>query len=121
MDSHKDSAQVGELEVVETGRRRRWSEDETLKIVLESLQAPRLISATARRYGIARSLLLQWRRLFRVEQKDGAQQPGFVPAVVVPESSDMAVPAQAAGIGSSRSSLQPVLGCGSWEWSIRQR
>jgi transposase len=99
MDSDKDSAQVGRLDVVETGRRRRWSEDEKLKIVLDSLQAPRLISATARRYGIARSLLLQWRRLFRVEQKDAAQQPGFVPAVVVPASSDTAVPAPAAGVG----------------------
>src|SRR3954470_13624310 len=68
MDSHKDSAQVGRLEVVGRGGRRRWSEDEKLKIVLESLEAPRRISATARRYGIARSLLLQWRRLFRVEQ-----------------------------------------------------
>ena len=87
MDSHKDSAQVGRLEVVETGRRRRWSEDEKLKIVLESLQAPRRISATARRYGISRSLLLQWRRLYRVEQKDAGQHVGFVPAVVVPEAS----------------------------------
>jgi hypothetical protein len=33
MDSHKRSAQVERLEVVETGRRRRWSEDEKLKIV----------------------------------------------------------------------------------------
>jgi transposase len=100
MDSHKDSAQVGRLEVVETGRRRRWSEDEKLKIVLESLEAPRRISATARRYGIARSLLLQWRRLFRVEQKEAGQHLGFVPAVVVPESSDAAVPAPAAGVGA---------------------
>ena len=37
MDSHKHSAQFERLEVVETGRRRRWSEDEKLKIVLESL------------------------------------------------------------------------------------
>src|SRR3546814_14897158 len=41
MDSDKRSAEVERLEVVETGRRRRWSEDEKLKIVLESLQAPR--------------------------------------------------------------------------------
>src|SRR5215470_4917674 len=47
MDSHTHSAQVGRLEVVDTGRRRRWSEDEKLKIVLESLQAARQISATA--------------------------------------------------------------------------
>jgi transposase len=94
MDSHTHSAQVGRLEVVETGRRRRWSEDEKLKIVLESLQAPRQISATARRYGISRSLLLQWRRSFRVEQKDAGQQLGFVPAMVV-AGSEAAVPAPA--------------------------
>ena len=52
MDSHTDSAQVRRLEVVESGRRRRWSEDEKLRIVVESLNGPRLVSATARRYGI---------------------------------------------------------------------
>ena len=86
MDSDKHSAQVERLEVVETGRRRRWSEDEKLKIVLESLQAPRQVSATARRYGLSRSQLLQWRRSFRAAQKDATeQQAGFVPAVVAPE------------------------------------
>jgi transposase len=93
MDGHTHSAQVGRLEVVETGRRRRWSEDEKLKIVLESLQAPRRVSATARRYGISRSLLLQWRQSFRVKQKDAAgQQVGLVPAMVVSES-EAVVPA----------------------------
>jgi transposase len=33
MDSDKRSARVERLEVVDTGRRRRWSEDEKLKIV----------------------------------------------------------------------------------------
>jgi transposase len=32
---------------VDTGRRRRWSEDEKPKIVLESLQAPRQAAAMA--------------------------------------------------------------------------
>jgi transposase len=87
MDSDKRSAQVERLEVVETGRRRRWSEDEKLKIVLESLQAPRQVAATARRYGVSRSLLLRWRRLFRPEPKEAAaQQIGFVPARVVRDS-----------------------------------
>ena len=54
MDSDRRSAQVERLEVVDTGRRRRWSEDEKLKIVLESLQAPRQVAATARRYGVSR-------------------------------------------------------------------
>lgn len=86
MDSDRRSAQVGRLEVVETGRRRRWSEDEKRKIVLESLQAPRQVAATARRYGVSRSLLLRWRRSFHPEPKNAAgQRMGFVPARVVPD------------------------------------
>jgi transposase len=91
MDSHKRSAQVERLEVVETGRRRRWSEDEKLKIVLESLRAPRQVAATARRYGISRSLLINWRRSFRPERHDcEGPQTAFVPAMVVPEAAPTA-------------------------------
>ncbi len=97
MDSDKRSAQVERLEVVETGRRRRWSEGEKLKIVLESLQAPRQVAATARRYGISRSLLLRWRQSFRPEPNDAAEQPtGFVPARVAPRTG----PAGPAGSGA---------------------
>jgi transposase len=53
MDVHKHSA-FERLEIVETGRRRRWSEDEKLRIVMESQSAPSLVSATARRHGISR-------------------------------------------------------------------
>jgi transposase len=84
MDSNKYSAQVERLGVVETGRRRRWTDDEKLKIVLESMQSPRAVSSTARRYGISRSLLLNWRRSFCTEPDSAAeQQSGFVPAMVV--------------------------------------
>jgi transposase len=87
MDSNTHSAQVSRLEVVDSGRRRRWTDEEKLKIVLESLAAPRQVSATARQYGIARSQLLQWRRLFRPERNEAlAETNGFVPAVVVPVS-----------------------------------
>ncbi|WP_442869515.1 transposase [Bradyrhizobium sp. CCBAU 11386] len=55
-------------------------------MVLESLQAARQVAATARRYGVSRSLLLRWRRSFRPEPKDAAHQTGFVPAMVVAES-----------------------------------
>jgi transposase len=92
MDGDRRSAQVERLEVVDTGRRRRWSEDEKLKIVLESLQAPRQVAATARQYGVSRSLLLRWRRSFRPEPKDGANQSGFVPAIMVAESGPTAGP-----------------------------
>ena len=84
MDSRTISAS-GKLELVETGRRRRWSEDEKVRIVLESLAGPRLVSATARRHGISRSQLLAWRRTLRAERSEAGLAPGFVPAVIVPE------------------------------------
>lgn len=86
MDSNKSSTQVERLAVVETGRRRRWTDDEKLRIVLESLQSPRAISSTARRHGISRSLLLIWRRSFGAGSGDAIQpKPSFVPAMVVDE------------------------------------
>jgi transposase len=75
------------LEVVETGRRRRWTEDEKLRIVAESLSGARQGSSTARRHGISRSLLMTWRRQFRAQPAPGTETgSGFVPALVVPES-----------------------------------
>ena len=83
MDSHKVSTQVERLNVVETGRRQRWSDAEKLKIVMESLQSPRAVSSTARRHGISRSLLLKWRHSFRVERDACESEPSrFVPAMV---------------------------------------
>ena len=55
MDSHTHSLppeRLEVIEVIEVGRRRRWSEDEKLRIVTECLEGPRLVSATARRHGI---------------------------------------------------------------------
>ena len=98
MDSHKHSAQVERLEVVETGRRRRWTEEEKLKIVVESLQAPRAVSSTARRYGISRPLLLKWRRSFRAEPNGPeGRQTGFVPAMIVAETAPTVPAAPASG------------------------
>jgi transposase len=83
MDVHKHSTQIERLEIVETGRRRRWSDDEKLRIVLESLATPRATSSTARRHGISRSLLMTWRRAFRPEPMGPDVQPtGFVRAMV---------------------------------------
>lgn len=83
MDRHTHRA-FERLEVVETGRRRRWSDEEKLRIVLESLAGPRLVSATARRHGISRSQLVTWRRAFRVEPPRSAKTPTFVPAIIEP-------------------------------------
>jgi transposase len=49
MDSNKCSTQLERLGVVETGRRRRWADEEKLTLVAESMETPRAISSTARR------------------------------------------------------------------------
>jgi transposase len=62
------------------------------------MQAPRSISSTARRYGISRSLLLNWRRSFCTEP-DGAagQKSGFVRAMVVADPAPSVPAAPASG------------------------
>lgn len=87
MDDLTDSHHIHRLDVVDTGRRRRWTEAEKLRIVQESLSGHRLASATARRHGISRQLLLSWRKAWREGQLGGkGSATGFVPALVTPRS-----------------------------------
>jgi transposase len=83
MDDLTDTRHISRLEIVDTGRRRRWSAAEKLRIVEESFSAPRLASATARRHGISNQLLFAWRKAYR----EGllGDSPGLVPATIVPE------------------------------------
>ncbi|QRM33104.1 transposase [Microvirga sp. VF16] len=83
MDIRTDSHPISRLEIIDTGRRWRWSESEKVRIVEEGLSAPRLASATARRHGISNQLLLAWRKGYR-EGRIG-DDPGFVPARIVPD------------------------------------
>ena len=97
MDVHKHSTQIERLEVVETGQRRRWSDDEKLRIVMESLKTPRAISSTARRHGISRSLLMTWRRALRSEPTAlVVQQTGFARAMVATAETAPAEPSASA-------------------------
>jgi transposase len=74
------------LEIVDSGRRRRFSKEMKLQIVAESYSEPGLCATTARRHGISRSQLYEWRRLARAWQLDVASPVGgFVPALLVPE------------------------------------
>src|SRR5579863_4632704 len=112
MDSDRRSAQVERLEVVDTGRRRRWSEDEKLKIVLESLQAPRQVAATARRYGVSRSLLLRWRRSFRPEPRVAPNLASYQQWWSRNQDPCLVQSRRQAAADRSRSTLLPGLGCG---------
>jgi len=49
------------LSSADVGRRRQWTEEEKLRIVDGSFRGSRQTRATARQYGISRSLLTRWR------------------------------------------------------------
>jgi transposase len=85
MDSLTDGRPVTRLEIVDTGRRRRWSPQEKLRIVEESFSAPRRVSATARRHGISNQLLFAWRKAYREGRLGEAGICAFVPAQIVTE------------------------------------
>ncbi len=76
MDSHTHSGQVQRLSVIENGRRRRWTADEKMRIVMESASGPRLISATARRHQISNAQLYAWRRSFGFSARESGGQSG---------------------------------------------
>jgi transposase len=83
MDILTDRRPISRLEIVDTGRRRRWPDEAKVRIVEESLSGPRLASATARRHGISNQLLFSWRKAYRAGRLGGLA--GFVPAMIVPE------------------------------------
>jgi transposase len=95
MDDLTDTRHINRLEIVDTGRRRRWSAAEKLRIVEESFSGPRLASATARRHGISNQLLFAWRKAYRKGQFGDI--PGFVSAIIVPEQ-----PEKGSGLGGSQ-------------------
>jgi transposase len=65
----------------ELGRRRAWSDAEKIRIVEESYRGHRQGSVVARRYGISRPLLTQWRRAYRKGLLDGGR-PVFTPVEI---------------------------------------
>lgn len=70
------------LSVDDLGRRRDWSDEEKVRIVEESLQGFRQGSATARRYGLSRSLLTAWRRQYRSRLLSVSAPTSFAPVAI---------------------------------------
>ncbi len=93
------------MDVVDTGRRRRWSDAEKLRIVEESLAGRRLVAATARRHDMTRSLLTRWRKLYTEGRLFGGNVagPSFAPVVVEPD------PPATAGAGLDASRIEIML------------
>ena len=61
MDAHEDTPRIQVLSVSDTGRRRRWTDDEKVRIVEESHRDGVTLAEVARRHKISRSQLYDWR------------------------------------------------------------
>lgn len=70
----------------DVGRRRHWSDEDKVRIVEESFRGHRQGSATARRYGISRSLLSIWRRAYREGTLGGSDVDGSLVPVMMDEA-----------------------------------
>ena len=86
------------MDVVDTGRRRRFSREEKIRIVEESFSGPNMARATARRYGIALSGLYLWRRQYQRGEL-GGEVPAFRAVELFPEGSASAVSSAAVTSG----------------------
>lgn len=60
-----------QVKVLGAERRRRWSYDEKVRLVEETLQAGETVCGVARRHGVAQSLLFSWRRQARQSRLGG--------------------------------------------------
>jgi transposase len=77
------SIKIVKIEVLGTERRRRWSLQDKLQIVDETLQPGVTVTEVARRNGLAPSVVFTWRRLAR-EGRLGDAGPAFVPVEITP-------------------------------------
>ncbi|MFT4167103.1 MAG: transposase [Microlunatus sp.] len=84
MDIYTDRP-ISRLEIIEAGGRRRFSDKAKLEIVAESYSGRRMGSATARKHGITRSQLNDWRRAAETGRLGPIPADGFIPALVLPD------------------------------------
>jgi len=83
MSDHRYRPEVEILSVTDTGRRRRWTDAQKVRIVEESFGARGSMSETARRHDIGRTLLVRWRRQYRDGELAGGAAPlRFIPVTL---------------------------------------
>lgn len=71
-----------QVQVLGAERRRRWSYDEKVRLVEETLQAGETVCGVARRHGMAQSLLFTWRRQARQGRLGGETVSALVPVEI---------------------------------------
>jgi len=92
MSDHRYRPEVEILSVTDTGRRRRWTDAQKVRIVEESFGPRGSMSEAAHRHDIGRTLLVRWRRQYRDGELAGSAAPlRFMPvALSAPEAPVMA-------------------------------
>jgi transposase len=115
-DDTKDVSAIARprrIEVI-TGieRRRKWSAQEKVAIVAESLAEGAVVSEVARRHGLSPQQLFGWRSRLRDAAKGSAPSsdatPAFVPAIVEDEPPLSAAPALPAAVTMSAAGVAPA-------------
>lgn len=106
---------VHRLDVVETGRRRRFSDDFKSGVVAASYESGAVVAEVARRHDVSAGQIYHWRALYGT--RDGAEVspvcvPAFVPVSVADEEAALSPPPQPLDQGPRASSLVVVLACG---------
>lgn len=82
-----------QVKVLGAERRRRWSYDEKVRLVEETLQAGETVCGIARRHGVAPSLLFTWRRQARQGRLGGDAVPVLVPVEITPAPAPISISA----------------------------
>jgi transposase len=72
-------------------RRRRWSRDDKMRIIEETLAPGAVVTEIARRHGIATSLVFTWRRRARLASVVSAG-PRLVPVQLTPAAAESEAP-----------------------------
>jgi transposase len=88
-------------------RRRRWSRDEKMRILAESLEPGAKVAEVARRNDVAPSVLFSWRRQARLPQEAA---PTMVPVVIGEPTPVAAKPRRTRGPAKERGLIEIDLG-----------
>lgn len=90
MDAHEDTPRIQVLSVSDTGRRRRWTDDEKILIVEKSHCDSVTLAEVARHHDISRSMLYNWRYRHKYGMLGWAMQfMRLVPQEDAPSSEDV--------------------------------
>ena len=86
-------------------RRRRWSVEEKLRILAQSMAPGSSVMLVCRTHGISSGQLYTWRRQFRT-----GELTGFAPVTVTPPVEQLAAPAASADLASPPDGDRPAGG-----------